>query len=86
MQPDFNDFACAMGAADYYDQGSKYFIKHFTDVNENPEDRMIYTHTVCATDTSNVQIVILFSCKKDIILRGNLTDIGLYRSPLFSSN
>lgn len=74
LQPDFNDFPCAMGATDYYEQGLKYFIKHFTDVNENPEERMIYTHAVCATDTSNVQIV-MNSCK-DIILRGNLTDSG----------
>jgi GTPase SAR1 family protein len=73
-QPDFNDFTGVMGSPDYYDQGLKYFTKLFTDVNENPDGRIIYTHAVCATDTSNVQIV-MNSCK-DIILRGNMADSG----------
>ena len=73
-QPDFNDFTGVMGSPDYYNQGLKYFTKLFTDVNENPDGRMIYTHAVCATDTSNVQIV-MNSCK-DIILRGNMADSG----------
>lgn len=72
-QPMFSDFKGTFGADNYYDQGVEYFLKKFTDVNES-EDRRIYHHVTCATDSKNVAVV-MNACK-DIILRGNMADTG----------
>ena len=38
------------------------------------EEKIVYHHITCATDSQNVQVV--FNACKDIILRGNLKDSG----------
>jgi GTPase SAR1 family protein len=72
-QPSFADFPCQLGDPKYYDMGVNYFLTKFLAVNEN-EERIVYHHVTCATDSQNVQVV--FNACKDIILRGNLKDSG----------
>jgi len=72
-QPAFADFPADLGDSNYYDLGVNFFLTKFLAVNEN-EDRIIYHHITCATDSQNVQVV--FNACKDIILRGNLKDSG----------
>mmetsp|Transcript_7152 Transcript_7152/g.14882 ORF Transcript_7152/g.14882 Transcript_7152/m.14882 type:complete len:362 (+) Transcript_7152:77-1162(+) len=72
-QVGFGDFPAQLGDPDYYKIGVDYFLTKFIGVNEN-EDRIIYHHITCATDSQNVQVV--FNACKDIILRGNLKDSG----------
>ena len=72
-RPAFTDFPGTLGDPEYYKLGVDYFLTKFCSVNEN-EDRIIYHHITCATDSQNVQVV--FNACKDIILRGNLKDSG----------
>lgn len=72
-QPQFADFEGTFGADDYYDKGVEYFLKMFTGVNQN-EERMVYHHVTCATDSENVAVV--FNACKEIILRGNMQESG----------
>ena len=69
----YSDFKGVFGSPDYYDVGVEYFLGKFLAVNES-EERCIYHHVTCATDSQNVQVV--FNACKDIILRGNLKDSG----------
>lgn len=69
--PEFSDYA---GGANY-DAGCHYFLEKFKDrFNTNSEERELYHHITCATDTKNVQVV--FGACKDIILKNNLKDSG----------
>lgn len=65
--------------ADYtgsgYDEGVEYIRGKFLEKNANPEDKEIYVHVTCATDTGNVEAV--FDGVKDIIIKGSLRDAGL---------
>lgn len=68
-QPAFANFDAQLGDADYYDKGIQYFLDLFLAQNKN-EDRQVYNHATCATDSKNVEIV--FGSCKDIILRKNM--------------
>jgi len=69
----YKDFDAEFGSKEYYAAGCKFFLDKFLAVNTNDE-RVIYHHITCATDSQNVQVV--FNACKDIILRGNLKDSG----------
>jgi len=56
-----------------YDRGIKFFLKKFLCRSKN-EEKVVYHHVTCATDTENVQVV--FNACKDIILRDNLKESG----------
>lgn len=56
-----------------YDAGIKYFLAKFL-ARSKADDKVIYHHITCATDTENVEVV--FNACKDIILRDNLKDSG----------
>jgi len=63
-----------------YESGIQWIREQFESKNNtvnDPEqqDRTIYTHITCATDKNNVQAV--FNAVKDIIIRKNLTRVGL---------
>jgi len=73
-QDAFKDFPASFGAPDYYQQGVTYILGKFVSKNSN-SNRHIYNHVTCATDTKNVQVV--FNACKDIIMRGNLEQVGL---------
>lgn len=73
-QPAFATFDGKVGDADYYDKGIQYFLEMFLAQNTN-EQRQIYSHATCATDSQNVEVV--FNSCKDIIMRGNIESMGL---------
>lgn len=56
-----------------YEDGVAYFTNKFEDLNQN-EERQIYSHVTCATDTSNFKAV--FNSCQDTILRGLVKDSG----------
>lgn len=57
-----------------YEAGCEFMQEIFEGKNRN-EDKTIYTHVCCATDTSNVTAV--FNAVKDIIIRKSLNEAGL---------
>jgi len=56
-----------------YESSSKYLEQKFKELNRQ-EDKQVYTHFTCATDTENIKFV--FNAAKDIILNNNLTSAG----------
>lgn len=57
-----------------YDEGVRYIEEEYLKKNQNQE-KEVYCHVTCATDTSNVNAV--FDAVKDIIIRESLRDAGL---------
>lgn len=57
-----------------YDDGVEYIQRCYLEKNQNQE-KEVYCHITCATDTSNVNAV--FDAVKDIIIRESLRDAGL---------
>jgi len=57
-----------------YEQGTAFIEEQFLALNKN-EEKQIYSHIVCATDTTNVAAV--FDAVKDIIIRKSLDEAGL---------
>jgi len=57
-----------------YDNAVTFIKDKFLAQNENPK-KHIYTHTTCATDTDNVQVV--FNAVKDIVLQRILDESGI---------
>ena len=58
-----------------YDAGSEYFTRKFKECNKSPDEKTIFHHVTCATDTDNVDVV--FHGCTEIILRENLGEAGL---------
>jgi len=50
-------------------------LKHQFESKNHNDDKVIYTHITCATDTDNIAAV--FNAVKDIIIRQSLNDAGL---------
>lgn len=65
-----DDEPCTCGMQEF---GRDYFLTKFIAV-KNDEDKEVYHHVTCATDTGNVKHV--FNACKDIILKGNLKGSG----------
>jgi GTPase SAR1 family protein len=57
-----------------YEAGSEFLKAQFESKNHN-DDKIVYTHITCATDTDNIATV--FNAVKDIIIRQSLNDAGL---------
>lgn len=58
-----------------YEGSVKYILGKFTSSNKSPEEnRQIYIHETCATDTSNIKVV--FDAVSDIFLTNNLKVAG----------
>merc|ERR1712130_28818 len=62
------------GPANDYDAGCEFFREKF-EARNRQQDKEIYTHVTCATDTNNISHV--FNAVKDIILKTALRDGGL---------
>merc|ERR1712130_89601 len=56
-----------------YEQGCEFMASIFEE--RNHQDKDVYTHITCATDTNNVSAV--FNAVKDIIIKKGLTRAGL---------
>ncbi|KAM6437622.1 guanine nucleotide-binding protein G(t) subunit alpha-3 isoform 2-T2 [Liasis olivaceus] len=59
-----------------FEDAGNYIKKQFLDLNVKKEDKEIYSHMTCATDTQNVKFV--FDAVTDIIIKENLKDCGLF--------
>uniref|UniRef100_A0AAX7TEC8 Adenylate cyclase-inhibiting G alpha protein n=1 Tax=Astatotilapia calliptera TaxID=8154 RepID=A0AAX7TEC8_ASTCA len=59
-----------------YKEAADYIQCQFEDLNKRKDIKDIYTHRTCATDTKNVEFV--FDAVTDVIIKINLTEIGLY--------
>jgi guanine nucleotide-binding protein subunit alpha len=59
---------------DSYDAASEYILNRFVSLNQS-DQKQIYTHFTCATDTTQIKFVM--AAVNDIIIQGNLRDAGL---------
>ncbi len=66
---------CFSGPNTYEDCAS-YIKMKFESLNKRHDQKEVYTHFTCATDTSNIQFV--FDAVTDVIIRNNLKDCGLF--------
>jgi len=57
-----------------YEAGAEFLKNQFEAKNHNDE-KVVYTHITCATDTDNIAAV--FNAVKDIIIRQSLNEAGL---------
>lgn len=67
--PEFN-------GSNTYEETSRYIASKFEELNKSPNNKQIYYHFTCATDTENIQFV--FSSVTDVIIKNNLKDCGLF--------
>ncbi|KAB0801308.1 hypothetical protein PPYR_05662 [Photinus pyralis] len=58
-----------------YEEASAYIRMKFENLNKRKDQKEIYTHFTCATDTNNIQFV--FDAVTDVIIKNNLKDCGL---------
>lgn len=70
----------SMGFPDYtggntYDETSSFIQQKFENLNKRKDQKKIYTHFTCATDTSNIEFV--FDAVTDVIIKNNLSSCGL---------
>ncbi|KAJ3204744.1 guanine nucleotide-binding protein subunit alpha [Dinochytrium kinnereticum] len=57
-----------------YDSACEYILNRFVSLNQS-DQKQIYTHFTCATDTSQIKFVM--AAVNDIIIQANLRDCGL---------
>ncbi|XP_011505328.1 PREDICTED: guanine nucleotide-binding protein G(i) subunit alpha-like [Ceratosolen solmsi marchali] len=58
-----------------FDECASYIQIKFEDLNKRKEQKQIYSHFTCATDTNNIQFV--FDAVTDVIIQNNLSSCGL---------
>lgn len=61
--------------ANTYEECASYIQMKFENLNKKKDQKQIYTHFTCATDTSNIQFV--FDAVTDVIIKNNLSNCGL---------
>lgn len=71
----FNIFYIFLGPNTFEDAAC-YIRMKFESLNKRKDQKEIYTHFTCATDTNNVQFV--FDAVTDVIIKNNLKDCGLF--------
>jgi len=59
-----------------YEECANYIRWKFENLNKRRDQKEIYTHFTCATDTTNIQFV--FDAVTDVIIKHNLKDCGLF--------
>ncbi|XP_011196029.1 PREDICTED: G protein alpha i subunit [Bactrocera latifrons] len=59
-----------------YEDATNYIRIKFESLNKRKDQKEIYTHLTCATDTNNVRFV--FDAVTDVIIKNNLRDCGLF--------
>lgn len=67
---------CMFSGGKTFEDASMYIKNKFEGLNKRKDQKEIYTHFTCATDTSNIQFV--FEAVTDVIIKNNLKDCGLY--------
>jgi hypothetical protein len=71
--PAFKDYS---GQPHDLEEGIKYFSDEFVKRNPNADDRTIFTHVTCATDSGAMRFV--FDACREIILADNLDKQGFF--------
>uniref|UniRef100_A0A1B6C3R0 Guanine nucleotide-binding protein G(I) subunit alpha n=1 Tax=Clastoptera arizonana TaxID=38151 RepID=A0A1B6C3R0_9HEMI len=59
-----------------YEEAAAYIQMKFENLNKRKDQKEIYTHFTCATDTNNIQFV--FDAVTDVIIKINLKDCGFF--------
>ena len=59
-----------------YEEAAAYIQMKFESLNKRRDQKEIYTHFTCATDTTNIQFV--FDAVTDVVIKNNLKDCGLF--------
>ncbi|XP_060100378.1 guanine nucleotide-binding protein G(t) subunit alpha-3 [Heteronotia binoei] len=59
-----------------FEDAGNYIKNQFLNLNIRKDDKEVYAHMTCATDTQNVKFV--FDAVTDIIIKENLKDCGLF--------
>ncbi|XP_065359956.1 G protein alpha i subunit [Calliphora vicina] len=59
-----------------FEDAACYIRMKFESLNKRKDQKEIYTHFTCATDTNNVQFV--FDAVSDVIIKNNLKECGLF--------
>lgn len=59
-----------------YEEAAAYIQMQFENLNRRKDQKEIYTHFTCATDTNNIQFV--FDAVTDVIIKINLAECGLF--------
>lgn len=72
---DISIFAISHTGSQKYEEAAAYIQAQFESKNKS-ENKEIYCHQTCATDTENVQFV--FDAVTDVIIANNLRGCGLY--------
>jgi guanine nucleotide-binding protein G(i) subunit alpha len=78
-----------LSGANSYEEASAFIQLQYEDLNKNKEEREIYVHKTCATDTNNIQVYnhlltshesfkIVFESVSDIVVRNYLKDCGIF--------
>lgn len=57
-----------------YDEASKYIEEQFRSLNENVDEKAVYSYFTCATDTENIKLI--FTSVKSILLEKAFDTIG----------
>ena len=58
------------------EDSAAYIQMKFENLNKRRDQKEVYTHLTCATDTTNIQFV--FDAVTDVIIKNNLKDCGLF--------
>ncbi|XP_066997186.1 guanine nucleotide-binding protein G(i) subunit alpha isoform X2 [Anabrus simplex] len=69
-------FCVALSGSNTYEEAAAYIQMQFENLNKRKDQKEIYTHFTCATDTNNIQFV--FDAVTDVIIKNNLKDCGLF--------
>lgn len=74
----FHIFGCLSTflGSNEYEEASSYIKMKFENLNKRRDQKEIYTHLTCATDTHNIEFV--FDAVTDVIIKNNLKDCGLF--------
>ena len=59
-----------------YEDTAAYIQMKFENLNKRKDQKEVYTHFTCATDTNNIGFV--FDAVTDVIIKNNLKDCGLF--------
>ncbi len=59
-----------------YEDCASYIQMKFENLNKRKDQKEVYSHFTCATDTGNIGFV--FDAVTDVIIKNNLKDCGLF--------
>jgi guanine nucleotide-binding protein subunit alpha len=58
-----------------YDAAVEYILNRFMQLNKQSDQKQVYSHITCATDTTQIKFVM--AAVNDIVIQNNLRDVGI---------